>query len=447
MTFDAKKRRARHVASDEAHAWARSLPLNNPNAKTVLRALALYVNGEGSCFVSIEQLAEDTDLSSDTVRRRLIWLEQIGVIVRLPQWLDGNGRRNSEGKGKRTTDEIRMLLQADIDDIERSASGLENAENSDNSSTQTTSISPSSQQGLNSELETVSPALALGQPSQSCEGLISEPEPLNSPPNPPPGGVRSDEDRDGSEAAVEPEHFAYFKSNYPDRDRWSWDKVLPLFGVLTPAEQYRAAAASPEYAKIIERTKRKPPPVRPERFLKEGIFKNFEHARLPEKQPELPPKVFYPEDSDVCQALKAAHLTAKIEFRTHFGEGEQSNVRGVARRGEIGNDLLAMAAFADSDTEDFPAVVEEGSESFGAWRKKLKTWTGFEVVSHKIWKEPHDPAVHDLPFSHRDFRFRKSVKGLRVPHPWPPLKDGSWSKTGPPTTASLMTEDDYSHVK
>ena len=81
----------------------------DPNAKTVLRALALYVNGEGSCFVGIDQLSDDTDLSADTVRRRLVWLEQIGAIVRLTQWLDENGRRNSEGRGKRTSDEIRLF--------------------------------------------------------------------------------------------------------------------------------------------------------------------------------------------------------------------------------------------------------------------------------------------------------------------------------------------------
>lgn len=182
-----KRRRARHVASDEAHAWARSLPLNNPNAKTVLRALALYVNGEGSCFVGIDQLSEDTDLSADTVRRRLVWLEQIGAIVRLHQWLDANGRRNSEGRGKRTTDEIRLLLDADAEEIERAAKGDGQSENIDNSSTETTSISPSSVLGQPHAGETVSPTPALGQPSQSCDHLTSEPEP-ESPPKPPSGG-------------------------------------------------------------------------------------------------------------------------------------------------------------------------------------------------------------------------------------------------------------------
>jgi len=164
MIDKTQKHRARRVASDEAHAWARSLQLNNPVGKSVLRALTLYVNGDGSCFVSIDQLAEDTDLSPDTVRRRLVWLEQIGAIVRLPQWLDGNGRRNSEARGKRTTDDIRLLIEANIEEIERRAKGQE-PENSSSGGPDGTDISPSSLRGLNEAVETtaenVSPPLAL----------------------------------------------------------------------------------------------------------------------------------------------------------------------------------------------------------------------------------------------------------------------------------------------
>ena len=115
------KRRPRRVASDEAHAWARSLQLGNPNAKSVLRALALYVDGEACCFVGIDQLAEDSDLSADTVRRRLAWLEEIGAIARTAQWLDSKGVRNGDGRGKRTTDLIRLLLHSDEATIEARA--------------------------------------------------------------------------------------------------------------------------------------------------------------------------------------------------------------------------------------------------------------------------------------------------------------------------------------
>ena len=447
-----KKRRARHVASDEAHAWARSLPLNNPNAKTVLRALALYIDGEGRAFVGIDQLSEDTDLSADTVRRRLVWLEQVGAIVRLPQWLDANGMRNGEGRGKRTTDLIGLLVQADIDEIERLTNGDGRPENIENSPTETTPFSPSTEQGLNSEAETVSPRLAPRQPSQSCDHLISEPEPESSP-QPPSGGRLADEDIQERQAS-EPEHFAYFRNNYPDRENWAWSKVLPTFASLSPMVQERAAAASPDYAKKIAATKRKPPPVRPERFLKDRIFDNFPNSKLPEKPRELPPKAFYPEGSEVCTAIKAVFAIARLgELRTEwFGD-----IRGVWRRGEIGRDLLAMAAFQYIDPDELPEILAEGSQQFASWRNRIKQWTGIEPTAKKIWTEPHDPSVHDLPYTHPKHRWRNHVMGLRAPQPFPPRVDGSWPEplqleeaptadaTGPPQ--ELMTPEDAEDFK
>jgi len=100
MTTDRAKRRPRRIAADEAHAWARNLRLGNHHAKSVLRSLTLYVDGDGFCFVGIEQLADDCELSPDTVRRRLVWLEEIGTIARRSQWIDGSGVRNGEGRGQ-----------------------------------------------------------------------------------------------------------------------------------------------------------------------------------------------------------------------------------------------------------------------------------------------------------------------------------------------------------
>lgn len=194
----ARKPRPRRIAADEAHAWARNLRLNNPFAKLVLSMLTLYVDCDGKCFVGIEALAEDTELSSDTVRKRLAWLEMVGAIARFPQWVDGSGRRNSEERGKRTTDEIRLLMASDADMIERRAQGDDCESPTTPKSPQSgpdAGVTPRSQQGQQTENEndqgSVSPGLALGQPSDSGEGLDSsnlEPEP-ESPPTPF-GGVR-----------------------------------------------------------------------------------------------------------------------------------------------------------------------------------------------------------------------------------------------------------------
>src|SRR5262245_24217664 len=125
MAFARAKRRAIRHASDSAHAWARNLRLGDVHAKLLLSMLTLYVNGEGEAFVGIDQLAEDCEFSPDTIRRRLRWLEEIGAITRVPQWIGPNGRRNGDGIGKRSSDLIRLMLDADPDEIEARASGDE----------------------------------------------------------------------------------------------------------------------------------------------------------------------------------------------------------------------------------------------------------------------------------------------------------------------------------
>src|SRR5216683_412798 len=139
MTTIDRKRRPRRIAADEAHAWARNLKLGNIHAKLVLSMLTLYVDGEGAAFVGIPSLAEDCELSPDTVRRRLAWLEDIGVLARVPQWLDENGNRNSTGRGKRTTDLIKLLFENDQGDIEDRAVGYVTE-----TPTKSTAISPRS---------------------------------------------------------------------------------------------------------------------------------------------------------------------------------------------------------------------------------------------------------------------------------------------------------------
>ena len=109
------------IAADTAHAWARSLALDNPHAKSVLRALALYADQNGCCYAGLDRLADDTDLTIDTVRRRLVWLEGIGAIQRRPQWIDASGRRNGDGRGKCTSDEVQLLMDAEPEEISRRA--------------------------------------------------------------------------------------------------------------------------------------------------------------------------------------------------------------------------------------------------------------------------------------------------------------------------------------
>src|SRR4051794_37561610 len=101
------------IGSDRARVWARELPLRNCGAKAILLALANYVDDDGSSCVSLATLASDTDQSEATVRRKLQWLEGLGVVARFSRWIDDAGRVNQEGKGRRTWDRIRPIYDID----------------------------------------------------------------------------------------------------------------------------------------------------------------------------------------------------------------------------------------------------------------------------------------------------------------------------------------------
>jgi len=109
------------IGSDEARKWARKLRLNNPYAKSVIVAAANYVNENGVAYPGIETLSQDTDISEETVIGRLRWCESIGAIALFKNWVDENGVRNRDGRGRVTSSEIRFLMDVDPDVIEVNA--------------------------------------------------------------------------------------------------------------------------------------------------------------------------------------------------------------------------------------------------------------------------------------------------------------------------------------
>jgi hypothetical protein len=385
MTESPKKHRARRIASDEAHAWARSVPLNNPYGKTVLRALTLYVNGEGCCFVSLDQLAEDTDLSIDTVRRRLVWLDSVGAIVRMHQWIDANGRRNSEGRGKRTTDEIRLLVDADLDEIERRCKGEEVE-----TEAPPPEVSPSTE---NDAQDSVSPRLvpppAVGQPSQSRDPLISEPEPEPEPepegfPQTPSGGsVESDNSfKDFETAWLDP-------MTRPSLARQVWS-------VLTADERATACQAASGY--FLWRKAQPNPPhcLSAHLFLREReAWPRF--AEITRKATGFDGD-WIAEGSDEDRVLRFIGRWGNVIIpmvRPHPTGGP----RGYPWQKVINPDLLAMRELVGSNELRW-GTVDIGSAEYAAWQQRIRVWVGGEIRP-----QPGD-------------------KFIRVPDQWPPSKDG-----------------------
>lgn len=401
------KPRARRIAADEAHAWARNLRLNNPHAKLTLSMVSLYVDGDGYCFVSIPTLSDDTELSTQTVRNRLAWLEEIGAIARLPQWIDEYGRRNGEGKGKRTSDLIRLMLDVDPELIEAGARGeLE---------TVSREVSPMPQIGVNSPDEAVSPAPALRQPYDSAEGLISEPEPESSPKSPSRGREGDREDLEESE----PEHFAPAWQSWPGHQAMRRDLALVEFRQLDPDKQLLCRAAIGPFVELQKRLRRDTMPNF-HLWIRQRRFEEFPNARLPDPAPERR----WIEGDELAGLQLAARMAQRPAPRL---VEDPERGRGLWSVKPLQADLAAMARFASEDPSGWHQV-ELGTPQFAAWRDRLALWLGGEVEAERVWTEPHVPEVHGLPAMHPNFRLRKSKMVLRVPAPWPPHRDGTWSE-------------------
>lgn len=81
--------------------WAWNRKGGSPSAKIILMCLADFANQDAECFPSIAHLAEKTEQSPNTVRRRLQELEDDGLIERRAQY-----RPN----GSQTVDLIRLKM-------------------------------------------------------------------------------------------------------------------------------------------------------------------------------------------------------------------------------------------------------------------------------------------------------------------------------------------------
>lgn len=384
----AGKGRPRRFASDSAHAWARNLKLGNVHAKLVLSMLTLYVDGEGCCWVGIPTLAEDCELSPDTVRRRLHWLEAIGAIARIPQWIDERGCRSGAGRGKRTSDLIKLMYDSDSEEIEARAAGDETVAIS-------TPFSPSSQQGLNSARDSVSTPPALRQPSQSGQGLISEPEPEHSPPSPS-GGEGEPDDIGSEEVGPEPEHFAPAWSAWRGHEVMRRDLALAEFRALSAERQLHCRNAVPLFNAMQDRLDRTRVPNF-HLWIRSRGFEEFPTASA--ASPAAAAPTLFAVSSREGLAIKNLHAVGKAAL--------------FESQGRVVYPLpvtLQVLAFADLPKQSDWHWIEA--------RNQIAAWSTF--LSAHIAKARG--VMETTRGSGADAR-----RGIYAPWPWPPRKDGQTS--------------------
>lgn len=406
---DKPKRRPRRIAADEAHAWARNLRLGNPYAKLLLSMLTLYVNHEGSCFVSIAQLAEDCELAENTIRRRLTFLEQVGAIVKFPQWRDEHGRMNSDGRGRRTTDDIRLMVNADPDEIEARAAGTSEANDAEE---------PSNLRGSPGEPQTdtadegqtdISPSLGVQRPCHSGDPLISEPEPEDSTQSPSLNQPPPTEDTAFEEA------WLRFVKAYPI-DIGDVPLTRNLMRALSPDERELVIFGAWGYRKFVAEQDRRS--MDAHRFIRDSKWLGFvDSGRQCAPKPPEPekPRNRLVAGSPEMLAFRLACKIAGLDMPRSTG-----NPPSIEIVGNVPHGADAMASLIDADLAW--EVVAKHTAQFGAWRERVHEWTGRWVEPKRYWLNEQNQVV---PTAREAFVPKRndglpavplSMDGLLVPH-------------------------------
>jgi hypothetical protein len=390
------------IGSDDARRWVRKIKLGNPYAKSILMAVANYMNENGAAWPGIATISQDTDISEDTVVSRLRWCESIGAIALFKCWVDENGNRNYEGRGRITSNEIRFLLDADIDEVQHNALGenrpqvLRGAAKKAHISavSQADDLDPATGGCSNSDAATgLDPVLAPGLPPPPA-ARIEELESKKDSPLTPQGGL-SDPDfvDEGSEAKP-----LSGSDTWPDFERAYCEPIIRqslarnVWAALSESERLLAVKAARGYNAWRRKQRNPPSLLGAHLFLKErDAWPGF----AKDAPPDPIARTFVQEKTSAFEAARVAALIGGWSLPPTVFDVTKG-VRGFWRNRPLPPDLLGLAVFADKPVEQWTSL-EAGTRPYFAWSDRIYEWTGVRPTK------------------------------LRVPCLWPPRKDGSIS--------------------
>lgn len=420
------RERAR-IGADRARSWVRDFNLRNPYAKSILMAIANYMNEDGAAWPGLATLSRDTDITEDTIASRLGWCESIGVVVVLKCWVDEHGRRNYEKRGRPTSSEIRFVFDADIDVVEEAARatkgerplrGAAAKAHASRGAAEDTSGDADTELS-DSEDSTFSPRPPGGQIDEALPPVSTQ----LAPDQPPPRAVRSLElesestplpPEDGGNGSTIDERAS--EPTWPHEASWqrlkkTWDDPIAspdlcksLWSAFTDIERERFIRVVRGY--LAWRLKQPRIPIRMNlQRLMRALDSWPEYEKLAGPDPSL--RTFVAENSREHRALQVIANIGHWSIPPITFDAEQGQ-RGLWKARPLKPDELAMETFFDKPLGEW-TVLERNTKQFYAWSDRLFDWTGVR---------------RDEP---------------RVPCPFPPRKDGTFppgnsqeESTGPP---------------
>jgi hypothetical protein len=469
MSAPSIKLQPKRRGTDAASAWARALRLRlfdergdgkariintgipAKDVKHLLLTIAQYVDHEGRCFPSFQTLADDTEMSWDSIKRRLADLEYLNLIARFRRWRDENGDINEVGRGRETSGEIRLLFDTSQEEIDallwaRQQGGDGKHQEPDEEASAPPADDDPRVGCANSPPQTdvagCAPVPTRG--AQSSTPLNPLNPSLNQEPPAPKGGLTPNDGRLEGSPPPSPERQAAkdrFKATYP-RGSMRPEQFDARWSALTDAEIAAAQRAADGLA-AEHRRNPKLAVLDPAKFIGSPAlwadWSRYAPAATAGDAGLVATEFVIAVGSEAWQALCVLHRI--VGFDQPRPRALRDGSEGLVTRWSP-ESLLPLARHAASDPatwllvrKHMPDQPDKQTPQFVAWAKRIQEWTGRYPDGNRVWIDEAGRPVATAAEAHQRTISGRQISdcatGLRVPSEWPPAKGGSDPPSAP----------------
>jgi hypothetical protein len=410
--------------SFEACKWVYRTRVDDPLAQSIAWQMAFAADSRTHrVTISVARLAEKTGQVPRSVRRKLRDLERLGAVTVVGD--KSGGLRPCTYQFMAPVDPIYLEIADDgSDGVAQEAIGRLAARGAslDDTPDAESSPTPDSQSapGGTSSPGSADPRSGEGGPddrggrTDSPPNLKEGEESKKESPLPPKGG---DDGLSSALDASEPEDFGPFWTDYPGHKVMDRERALEAFRLLEREDQrWCRFAAKPYGAELAKLKDRRP--IDAHKWIERAGFREFTEAKprpLPVEHWVTPGSLEFRARA-VLAGITGQALPPAVD------RGEPGLVRSVLVFDRaLPPEALSLAQYATAEG-DFPAQWEDfevGTQNSGAWRQRVKDWTGYDAQQHTIetGEKKQTPGLGD-----KVYEIALTKKVIRVPQPWPPSK-------------------------